>query len=60
QLMLPKWKQTVSEVISRATLTLPEQSWQQQGSRQAKHTEHLGFLLAEMQHLHRTYPQAQW
>jgi ring-1,2-phenylacetyl-CoA epoxidase subunit PaaC len=32
----------------------------QRGSRDGKHTEHLGFLLAEMQHLHRVIPGAEW
>jgi ring-1,2-phenylacetyl-CoA epoxidase subunit PaaC len=54
------WIKTVEETFQHAGLTIPANVWQQSGSREAKHTEHLGFLLAEMQHLHRTYPQAQW
>ena len=30
------------------------------GGKQGVHTEHLGHLLAEMQHLQRAYPGAQW
>jgi ring-1,2-phenylacetyl-CoA epoxidase subunit PaaC len=56
----PLWQKTVEEVFHRSGLTVPVNVWQQSGSREAKHSEHLGFLLAEMQHLHRTYPQAQW
>jgi ring-1,2-phenylacetyl-CoA epoxidase subunit PaaC len=55
-----KWQNTINEVLTRSNLILPANIWQQTGSRQAKHTEHLGFLLAEMQHLHRTHPEAQW
>jgi ring-1,2-phenylacetyl-CoA epoxidase subunit PaaC len=30
------------------------------GGRQGRHSEHLGHLLAELQHLQRTYPDAKW
>ena len=30
------------------------------GGRRGVHTEHLGYLLAEMQHLHRSHPGATW
>jgi ring-1,2-phenylacetyl-CoA epoxidase subunit PaaC len=55
-----KWERTVSEVLQRSTVSIPGNIWQQKGSRDAKHTEHLGFLLAEMQHLHRAHPGAAW
>lgn len=54
------WEKRVAEVISEATLKLPVTSFKQKGSREGKHTEHLGFILAEMQHLHRSYPDAKW
>jgi ring-1,2-phenylacetyl-CoA epoxidase subunit PaaC len=56
----PKWEKTVNEVLQRATLEKPQNVWQQRGSREGRHTEHLGFLLAEMQHLHRAHPGASW
>ncbi|MBV8870471.1 MAG: phenylacetate-CoA oxygenase subunit PaaI, partial [Acetobacteraceae bacterium] len=34
--------------------------WQQRGGRAGRHSEHLGFLLAELQYLQRTYPGATW
>jgi ring-1,2-phenylacetyl-CoA epoxidase subunit PaaC len=54
------WLAKVKEVFSEAGLTIPEDVYMQTGSRKAQHTEHLGFLLAEMQHLHRAFPGAQW
>jgi ring-1,2-phenylacetyl-CoA epoxidase subunit PaaC len=58
------WLEAVAEVIAEATLTLPRGEWMQgangRGGKQGVHTEHLGHLLAEMQHLQRTYPGAQW
>ena len=54
------WDQTVGVVLSRATLTRPEQGWMQSGGRSGRHSEHLGHLLSVMQHLPRTYPGATW
>ncbi len=54
------WIKTVDDVLAKAKLVKPAGVWQQKGSREGIHSEHLGFLLAEMQHLHRAYPQAQW
>lgn len=54
------WHDRVRNVIRQATLTLPDESWMQQGGKQGRHTEHLGYLLAEMQFLPRAYPDARW
>jgi ring-1,2-phenylacetyl-CoA epoxidase subunit PaaC len=49
------------EICDEATLTLPSaDTWMQKGGKQGVHTEHLGYLLAEMQFLQRAYPGAQW
>jgi ring-1,2-phenylacetyl-CoA epoxidase subunit PaaC len=50
----------VRRVIEEATLSMPEVSWALSGGRQGLHTEHLGHLLADMQHLHRSHPGATW
>ena len=55
-----KWEQLVSEVIKGATLQIPVTYAKQKGSREGKHSEHLGFLLAEMQYVHRAYPGVKW
>ena len=55
------WMATVREVLEEATLPVPDPSaWMQSGGRSGRHSEHLGHLLAEMQHLQRTYPGAVW
>jgi ring-1,2-phenylacetyl-CoA epoxidase subunit PaaC len=54
------WIKQVSDVMKEATLLLPENTFMQKGSKTGKHTEHLGFLLAEMQFLQRAYPGASW
>jgi ring-1,2-phenylacetyl-CoA epoxidase subunit PaaC len=47
-------------VVAEATLTLPDVQPAVGGGRAGLHTEHLGHLLAEMQHLHRSHPGATW
>ena len=54
------WLQKVHTVFEEATLEIPKATWFQSGGKEGKHTEHLGFLLAEMQYLQRTYPNATW
>lgn len=54
------WYRHVSEVLEEATLRVPAGGWSQTGGRHGRHTEHLGYLLAEMQFLQRAYPGAQW
>jgi len=55
-----EWESTVREVLETATLKIPENGWEQMGGRNGLHSEHLGFLLAEMQYLRRAYPGAKW
>ena len=51
----------VAEIFAEATLTMPPaDAWMQRGGKQGRHTEHLGYILAEMQFLQRAYPGAEW
>lgn len=56
----PAWDRTLAEVLAEATLVQPQGSFQQRGGKQGRHTEALGFILAEMQFLQRAYPGAVW
>ncbi len=60
----PPWREHVGDVLTEATLAVPQNVFMQgmppRGGRQGRHTEHLGYLLAEMQFLQRAYPGAQW
>jgi ring-1,2-phenylacetyl-CoA epoxidase subunit PaaC len=55
-----EWERRVLEVIDASTCTRPESSYQHEGGRDGRHTEHLGYLLAELQHVARSHPGASW
>lgn len=56
-----KWFDQVGDILIEATLPMPDKNiYMQSGGKQGIHTEHAGFLLAEMQSLQRTYPGATW
>ena len=55
-----RWEHEILRVISEATLIPPDDTYMQSGGRKGIHTEHMGHLLAEMQYLQRTYPDAKW
>lgn len=59
-LVQQQWQQKVAAVFEEATLPLPEKVFMQSGGKQGVHTEHMGYILAEMQYLQRTYPGAEW
>jgi ring-1,2-phenylacetyl-CoA epoxidase subunit PaaC len=54
------WGRTVDAVLAQATLTRPDVPGHPGGGRRGLHTEHLGYLLAELQYLHRVHPGATW
>lgn len=56
----PLWMEKVVEVFSDAQLAIPDETWMQTGGKEGRHTEHLGYLLAEMQFLQRAYPGCEW
>jgi ring-1,2-phenylacetyl-CoA epoxidase subunit PaaC len=55
-----EWTNHVEKIFEEATLTIPSSKWMQQGGRQGLHSEHLGYLLAEMQYMQRAYPGMKW
>jgi ring-1,2-phenylacetyl-CoA epoxidase subunit PaaC len=54
------WAEKIKAVFDEAGLTIPSELWMQKGGKQGKHTEHLGYILSEMQFLQRAYPNAEW
>lgn len=53
-------EERIKSILDEATLSRPEGTWFQSGGKKGVHTEHLGYILAEMQYLPRTYPEAVW
>lgn len=62
--LLPDWRAHVRDVLNEATLTMPDMDLANRpahrGGIEGRHTEALGYILAEMQFLQRAYPGAQW
>lgn len=56
----PKWDALVSGVLAEATLKAPSTTYVHKGGKRGVHTEHLGYILADMQFLQRAYPGATW
>jgi len=50
----------VQSVLQQATLDIPDDQWSIRGGREGMHTEHLGYLLAELQFMQRAYPGLEW
>lgn len=67
-LLKEPWLKKVIEVLTEATLFYSppigggglEGAFMQLGGKEGKHTEHLGFVLTELQYMQRTYPGAEW
>lgn len=54
------WLEKIQATFTEATLSIPENVFMQTGGKNGIHTEHLGYILAEMQYLQRSYPNAEW
>jgi ring-1,2-phenylacetyl-CoA epoxidase subunit PaaC len=59
-LLKSNWGQKVKEVFVEATLPWPGEVFQQMGGKEGMHTEHLGYILAELQFMQRAYPGSEW
>jgi ring-1,2-phenylacetyl-CoA epoxidase subunit PaaC len=56
-----RWLDLVRTTLDEATLAMPDpDAWMQRDGKRGRHTEHLGYLLAEMQFVQRAYPGATW
>lgn len=54
------WKAEVDAVLQQATLSAPAWGQFRSTGRNGVHSEHMGYLLAEMQHLQRAFPGGAW
>lgn len=54
------WIDRISAIINEATLSTPTNTWMQEGGKEGKHSEHLGYILTELQFVQRAYPNMKW
>jgi ring-1,2-phenylacetyl-CoA epoxidase subunit PaaC len=50
----------INEVLKEATLDIPDLKYFQKGGKQGIHSEHMGYLLADLQYMQRSYPNMNW
>jgi ring-1,2-phenylacetyl-CoA epoxidase subunit PaaC len=50
----------LNDVLNEATIGIPEVKFFQKGGKEGVHTEHMGYILAEMQYMQRAYPNMEW
>ena len=55
-----RWQADIDAILVNATLDRPEDGWMASGGKAGRHTEHLGYMIAEMQYLQRSHPGASW
>jgi len=54
------WLEEIAAVLEQATLEMPAQGWMHEGGKEGRHSEHLGYVLAELQFMQRAYPNHEW
>lgn len=55
-----EYNRNVQAILDEARLKWVASPWPRLGGKEGQHSEHLGYILAEMQYMQRTYPQMQW
>jgi ring-1,2-phenylacetyl-CoA epoxidase subunit PaaC len=50
----------VHSTLNEATITIPDVKYFQKGGKQGNHSEHMGYILTEMQYMQRTFPNMTW
>jgi ring-1,2-phenylacetyl-CoA epoxidase subunit PaaC len=59
-LLEPDWKNRVSSIATKAGLKIPDNEVMLLGGKEGKHTEHMGYILTELQYMQRAYPEMNW
>jgi ring-1,2-phenylacetyl-CoA epoxidase subunit PaaC len=54
------WLAEMQQVLDAAGLAMPQETAFRSTGKQGVHSEHMGYILAEMQHLQRSYPGGVW
>jgi len=59
-LLKSNYYKKVSSVLDEASLQTPVAEYFQKGGKQGIHSEHMGYILSELQYMQRTYPNMTW
>jgi ring-1,2-phenylacetyl-CoA epoxidase subunit PaaC len=54
------WDQTITSVFDEATISIPANNWKFEGGRKGRHSEHMGYILSDLQYMQRAYPNMEW
>ncbi|OTG87420.1 phenylacetate-CoA oxygenase subunit PaaI [Acinetobacter sp. ANC 4558] len=60
EILKVKWLENIQVEVERFALTLPQEGAYRSGAKKGLHTEHLGYVLAELQYIQRSYPNMTW
>ena len=55
-----EWENTVKSIFLEATISIPSNNWKFEGGRKGRHSEHMGYILSELQYMQRAYPNLEW
>jgi ring-1,2-phenylacetyl-CoA epoxidase subunit PaaC len=55
-----RWLADIDAILINATLEKPQDTGMASGGKAGRHSEHLGYMIAEMQYLQRSHPGAAW
>jgi ring-1,2-phenylacetyl-CoA epoxidase subunit PaaC len=59
-LLKATYYKNINAILEEATLDIPQLEYFQKGGKQGIHSEHMGYILAEMQYMQRAYPNMNW
>ncbi len=59
-LLKAAYYKNVNAILEEATIEIPQLEYFQKGGKQGIHSEHMGYILAEMQYMQRAYPNMNW
>ena len=59
-LLKEEYYKRVSQILGEATIEVPTEKWFQRGGKFGIHSEHLGYILSDLQYMQRTYPNMKW
>jgi len=59
-LLKSNYYKKVSEILEESTLKTPQIEYFQKGGKNGIHSEHMGYILTELQYMQRTYPNMTW